>query len=233
MGTNKWRSAPSLEAVSDSTKELYLKSPDKNPQDPFDAGTLTPKKVTERDVDKYVYNPRQKADVATQQHIEGNYTSSGAAFMDSPKLIYHSSPVQESFELSGQMKLDAWIELDVPDTDLAAWVYEIRPMGKTIYIGQTKLRARHRNGVDTSNLVERGSIERYRFDRFYWTSRQVQEESRIRLVIAPLNDPDSQKNYNSGKPPMHETIDDAQTATVKLHIGPDYPSKLILPVRSN
>lgn len=232
-GANKWRSAPSLEAVSDTTRELYLQSPDKNPQDPFDAGQLTTKKPTEEDLDKYIYDPRQTADIVTQQHIEGNFTSSGAAFLNGPKLIYHSSPVEESFELSGQMQLDAWIELDVPDTDLAAWVYEIRPTGKTIYLGDTKLRARHRNGVDTNSTVKPGAVERYQFDRFYWTSRQIQKGSRIRLVIAPLNDPDWQKNYNSGKPPMQETIEDAKTATVKLHIGPNYPSKLILPIRSN
>jgi hypothetical protein len=31
---------------------------------------------------------------------------------------------------------------------------------------------------------------------------------------------------------MQESVEDARTATVKLHIGPKHPSKLVLPVRS-
>lgn len=152
--------------------------------------------------------------------------------MKGPKLIYHSKPAEDSFEMSGNIRLDAWIELDVPDTDLAAWVYEIRPNGETIYLGKSLLRARHRKRVEMAKLIEPGTINRYRFDRFNWTSRQIKEGSRIRLVIAPLNDIHWQKNYNSAKPVMGQTIEDAQTATVKLHMSPDHPSKLVLPVRT-
>ncbi len=48
-----------------------------------------------------------------------------------------------------------------------------------------------------------------------------------------LRHPARQKNYQSGKLPMQETDDDARIATVKLHTGPDRPSKLVLPVRSD
>jgi hypothetical protein len=232
MGSGQWRTAPSLAAVADTSRTFYLRSPDTNPDDPFNAGQLTPEAPESSDTDRYVYNPRDTADVATLQSMQRSLTAPGAAFLDGPKLIYHSPPVEEAFELAGQMQLDAWIELDVPDTDLAAWVYEIRPTGKTIYLGNTHLRARHRYGVDTTALAEPGRIERYRFDTFKWTARRVQQGSRIRLVIAPLNDPAWQKNYHSGGPVMQESVEDARTATVTLHLGPEHPSKLVLPVRS-
>jgi putative CocE/NonD family hydrolase len=232
MGADRWRAAPSLEAVADTSRTFYLQSHDSNPDDPFDAGQLLAQSPEEPDTDQYVYNSRDTADFKTLQSMQRSLTAPGAAFLDGPKLIYHSAPVEASFELAGQMRLDAWIELDVPDTDLAAWVYEIRPTGRTIHLGWTKLRARHRMGVDTTRLVEPGSVQRYRFDRFYWTSRRIQEGSRIRLVIAPLNDPAWQKNYNAAKPPVQQSVEDARTATVKLHLGPDRPSKLVLPVRS-
>jgi len=233
MGADRWRTAPSLDAVADTTRTFYLQSPGTTPSDPFNAGQLTAQPPEAADTDRYVYNPRDTADVATLEAMEERFTAPGAAFLEGPKLIYHGAPVDAGFELSGQMQLDAWIELDVPDTDLAAWVYEIRPTGETIYLGETVLRARHRHGVDTSALVEPGTIERYRFDRFYWTSRQIQTGSRIRLVIAPLNNPERQKNYHSGKPPMQESVDDARTATVQLHMSPEHPSQLVLPVRSS
>lgn len=234
MGAGQWRSASSLSTVADTARTLYISSPDGNPDNPFNAGNLIGEQPTKEDIDQYVYDPRNTAGETPSDHFEGdrNYTTPGAAFMKGPKLIYHSKPAEDSFEMSGNIRLDAWIELDVPDTDLAAWVYEIRPNGETIYLGKSLLRARHRKGVEMARLIEPGTINRYRFDRFNWTSRQIKEGSRIRLVIAPLNDIHWQKNYNSAKPVMGQTIEDAQTATVKLHMSPDHPSKLVLPVRT-
>jgi len=232
MGAGRWRSAPSLDAAADTSRTFYLRSPDTNPTDPFDAGRLASSPPTKADIDRYIYDPRDTADVATLEKMEDDLTAPGAAFLDGSKLIYHSAPLKTSLEVSGQMQVDAWIELNVPDTDLAVWVYEIRPTGKVIHLGQTALRARHRNGVDTVDLPDPGRTYRYRLDRFHWTSRQLQAGSRLRLVIAPLNTPSAQKNYQSGGPPMQETVEDAQTATIKLHLSPDRRSALTLPVRS-
>lgn len=233
MGTDQWHSAPSLQAVSDTSKTFYLTSPDTNPGDPFHSGHLTAQPPGQPDTDHYIYDPREQADYTTIETIQGDFTSPGAAFLDAPKLIYHSSRMEESFELSGQMRLDAWIELDVPDTDMMVRVYEIKPTGTTLYLGGTHLRARHRHGVDTVDPVEPGTVERYQFDGFRWTARRIQQGSRIRLVISPLNHPAVQKNYHSGGPPMKESREDARTATVRLHMGPDHPSALTLPVRSD
>lgn len=231
MGDGRWRSAPSLEAVADTSRTLFLSSPSGNPEGPFEPGRLSGNPPDEADVDRYVYDPRDTADVATLESME-EPTAPGAAFLDGPKLVYQSEPLEESVEVSGRMRLDAWIEMDVRDTDIGAWVYEIRPTGRTILLGETELRARHRLGVDTTALVEPGEVERYRFDRFFWFSRRLQEGSRIRLVVAPLNTPRVQKNYNSGGNPVTETVGDARTATVRLHLSGDRPSALVLPVRS-
>jgi len=232
MGADQWRSAPSLDAVADTSRTFFLHSPTTIPNRPFDAGHLSLSPTTEANTNRYVYDPRDTADVATLEQMQDDLTAPGAAFLDGPKLIYHSAPLEASLEVSGQMQLDAWIEMNVPDTDFGVWVYEIRPTGKTIHLGHTALRARHRNGVDNSALAKPGRVYRYRFDRFHWTSRQLKAGSRLRLVIAPLNTPDVQKNYQSGGRPMQESVEDAQTATVKLHAAPNRPSALTLPVRS-
>ncbi|MFB6272089.1 MAG: hypothetical protein ABEL51_04240 [Salinibacter sp.] len=57
--------------------------------------------------------------------------------------------------------------------------------------------------------------------------------SLVLLVGAVISHtPAAQKNYQSGGPPMEETVEDAQTATVKVHLSPDRRSALTLPVRS-
>lgn len=231
MADGRWRTAPSLEAVSDTSRTFYLSSASGNPEGPFEPGRLSRRPPEETEIDRYVYDPRDTADVATLESME-EPTAPGAAFLDGPKLVYQSAPLEESVEVSGQMRLDAWIEMDVPDTDIGAWVYEIRSTGRTILLGETELRARHRHGVDTTALVQPGQVERYRFDRFFWFSRRLQEGSRVRLVVAPLNTPGVQKNYNSGGNPVEETVEDARTATVRIHLSEDRPSALVLPVRS-
>lgn len=233
MGEDRWRSAPSLDAVADTSRSYHLSSPEGDARDVFRSGRLTERAPAEADVDSYTYDPRDTADVATWETMGGDYTAGGAAFLDDPKLVYHSPPLESDVEVSGVMKLNAWIELDVPDTDLAAWVYEVRPDGETLHLGSSFLRARHRQGVESSELIEPGEVLRYTFDRFYWFSRELREGSRLRLVILPLNSPGRDKNYQAAEHPVHQTVEDARTGTLRLHTGPEHPSRLVLPVRSD
>lgn len=233
MGADEWRSAPSLEAVSDTARRWYLTSPGTDARDPFRSGRLTASRPDRADVDRYTYDPRDTADVATWETMEEDLTAGGAAFLDDPKLVYHSPPLERDVEVSGAMELHAWIELDVPGTDLAAWVYEVRPDGETLFLGRSFLRARHREGVDRSEPIAPGEVLRYTFDRFYWFSRELQEGSRLRLVILPLNSPEWDKNYQAEGHPIDQSAADARPGTLRLHTGPEHPSRLVLPVRSD
>lgn len=230
MEVNEWRFAPTLEAVSGYAEEWYLNS--NGPvSDVFHSGILAPGPAVDPGVDQFVYDPLDKLDEAEAlAPYSANYVSGGLAFLRAPKAIYHSSPLERPLLIAGEPRLELYVELDVPDIDLVAALYEIRPDGSTLHLGKGELRARHRHGVDRVDLVEPGSIERFTFDRFYWFSRQLLAGSRLRLVVTPLNSPDRDKNYNSGGNTIEETAADARTATVRIHRGPRYPSKLILPV---
>ena len=61
-------------------------------------------------------------------------------------------------------------------------------------------------------------------------SRQVKKGSRLRLVIAPINSMNSQKNYNSGGVVAQESMKDARTVTVKLYHDRAHPSALYVPI---
>ena len=232
MGAARWRSAPSLETLADTSRSLYLSAPDGDPSDVFHSGRLLAAAPESEDVDRYVYDPRDTADIAALRSMQEDFTSPGAAFMAGPKFVYHSAPLERDVEVSGYLRLEAWIELDAPDTDLRAWVYEVRPDGGTVLLGTSMLRARHRLGPDRAELATPGKAELYRFERFPWFSRQLSRGSRVRLVITPLNSPWWEKNYGSDRPVAEQTAGDARTTTVTLHTGPEHPSRLVLPVRS-
>jgi putative CocE/NonD family hydrolase len=158
------------------------------------------------------------------------YVSGGAAYDVAAKLVYHSPPLERDMEVSGYAKVNAYIELNVPDTDIMAYLYEVRANGTTIYLGNSELRARHRNGVDREDFAVPGEVDLYVFDRFYWFSRKLLAGSRLRLVFSALDSPDRDKNYNAGGNTIYETDRDARTAVVKLHHGGRYPTAVMLPV---
>ncbi len=231
MEANEWKYAPSLETIATDSRSWYLDSQDGEANDVFRSGSLSSEPPVVSGTDSYEYDPLETIeDYGELAALNSGYTGSGAAFVPHAKLVYHSSPLTSDLEVSGYARVDAYIELNVPDTDLLAFLYEVRADGSTIYLGTSELRARHRNGVDRVDLVQPGEIELYTFDRFYWFSRLLLEGSRLRLVILPLNSPDRDKNYNSGGNTIYETDADARTAVVKVHHGPEYPSAVVLPI---
>ena len=145
-------------------------------------------------------------------------------------MIYHSPPLEVDTEVSGFLKVKAFISLDVPDTDLSVSVNEMRPDGTSILVGQDHIRARYRNSVDKVELVTPGEVNLYEFDSFNFSSRVLKKGSRVRLLLRPLNSPYYGKNFNSGGRLGYETATDARIATITLHHDARYKSRLELPV---
>ena len=147
-------------------------------------------------------------------------------------LVFHSAPFGEATEISGSQRLEAWVEMDVPDTDINATLYEIRADGTSIALAGETLRVRHRDGLREVRMMEPGTVEKLVFERFYWFSRLVAKDSRLRLFIRPANGLSQQRHYNAAMPVHEQTAEDARTATVRLHHSEAYPSRLVLPVVS-
>jgi putative CocE/NonD family hydrolase len=229
MDSDEWRFAPTLSRVSSETRAWHLSS-DGPVADVFHSGVLGEGIPDSSGVDRFVYDPLETPEAVAGGSTPGSYVGGGLAFLPGPKAVYHSPPLTDALTVSGYATLELYVELDVPDTDLLAGLYEIRGDGTTILLGQSELRARHRGGVDRSELVTPGVVEPYSFDRFYWFSRTLRAGSRIRLVVKPLNSPERDKNYNTGGNTIQESGVDARKATVRIHHGRTYPSRLILPV---
>jgi putative CocE/NonD family hydrolase len=234
MGPDEWRSASRLDAATDSMT-WHLASPGIEARDVLRSGRLQPAPPSAGDVDSMTHDPRTTPVDSAALASDNSFLGPGLAFSDTwtggPRLVYHSPPLAEAVTVAGVPRLDAYIELDVPDTDLLAAIYEIRPDGTTIYLGESALRARHREGVDEVVFPEPGTAHRYTFDRFNWFARELQDGSRLRLVLTPLNTPLRDKNYNGGGNTIEASNADAQTATIKLHLSPEHPSALSVPVR--
>src|SRR5690606_32194378 len=62
-------------------------------------------------------------------------------------LIYHTQPFEQDTELAGFFRLEAWLEMDQPDTDFDVNVYEILPDGSSVLLGGEIMRARYRDSL--------------------------------------------------------------------------------------
>lgn len=228
-GANTWKGAPSLDAIATSEKVLHLQS-ETGASSLFQSGLMLAQSPTRADTDSYVYDPLDTTKVMRDPAENYILDETELVATDGDGLIYHSSPFEDATEITGYVTFEAWLEMNVPDTDINVTLYEIQADGTSIALaGQTK-RMRFRRSLSEETFMTAGKTERVVFDDFYFFSRHIAKGSRLRLFIRPANALTQQRNYNSGGVVALETRADARTAVVKLHLGPDTLTKLILPI---
>ena len=241
-GRDAWEYADALEEVANGRLTYYFDSADGRPNDIFHSGTLAPEPTGSTPSDSYVYDPLDTRPGELEDHESGNNLSHFfwgeqplsehfAVNLFGNGLVYHTEPFEAETDLAGFMEFDAWMTLDVPDTDFMVTVYEIRPDGSSVLLTGDIMRARYRNSRTVEELVTPGEANLYRFNGFQFFARQVARGSRLRLILNSPNSVWLQKNYNSGGRVTHESGADARTATVTFHHGGEYQSRLTVPVR--
>ncbi|UCC39619.1 MAG: CocE/NonD family hydrolase [Candidatus Aminicenantes bacterium] len=232
MNRDKWKYTDDWEDVSDATETLYLSSRDGKANDVFHSGSFVkspPNKQQKPDV--FEYDPlklvpkREASDLFASE----SFLDQKPAF-EKNILIYHSAPLKKDLEIAGYVKLKAYIELNVPDTDFLVSLYEITEEGKSINLGSGVMRARYRNSLSKPELIKPGEINLYDIGLSLYFVRKLDKGSRLRLIVTCLNSPDFQKNYNSGGIVAEETDKDARKAVITLYHDKIYPSVLELPV---
>ena len=231
-GAEDWRYAGTLEAVTSEMRPLYLDSRDGAANDVFASGTLGAAKASGNKPDRYVYDPLDTSSAAVDAiEVPGMLTDQRRVLQQAGKqLVYHTAAYQKATDIAGAFKLSAWIAIDQPDTDFYAYVSEIQPDGTAVFLSDDLLRARYRGGNREAQLVPKGSVVRYDFDKFMWVARRIQAGSRLRLVIAPVNSMYNEKNYNAGGVVAEETGKDARKVTVSLYHDAQRASALFVPI---
>lgn len=231
MGAGEWRHAPSLEAMSGHSLRLYLSSPDGPADDLFHSGSLGRDTPANQPADTFRADPLalQPADALLQPPQTDYLVQSPEAYKPN-RLVYTSDPLPAPVTIAGVMKLLANISIDTPDADVWVGVDAILPDGRTLVLGQDMLRARFRHGQSKAEPATPGVVESWLFDGFWLTVRELPKNARLRVVFAPIDTPDWQKNYNSGGRIGYETAADARTATISVHLDPGHPSYLELPL---
>lgn len=236
MGAERWRYADTLEAVTARHQPYYLNSAGRA-DDIFQAGSLELTSGVGQP-DHYRYDPRDTSglEVDVEARADGlSVTDQGLTLaLRGRHLVYHTAPLKQNTEVSGFFKLTAWIAIDCPDTDFFVSIYEIGLDGKSIRLSTDSIRARYREGLRTSLLIESDEPLRYDFERFTFVSREIKAGHRLRLVIAPMGRlieaAFAQKNYNNGGVVAEESAEVARVVNVRLFHDASHPSALYIPL---
>ncbi len=230
-GANAWKSAPALEDIADGTLVFHLQS-EGRADSLYRSGELLASGAPAADTDQYTYDPlntsKAEIDLGDDYLVDSQEVIQTAG----DGLIYHSRPFETAIEISGYLRFEGWFEMNVPDTDINVTLYEVLENGTSIALSGQTMRVRYRDSLYEPTPMISGRMEELVFENFYFFSRKVAAGSRLRLFIRPANMVDNQRNYNSGGVVAEETAADARIATVRLHMGPEMPSRLILPVAS-
>ena len=232
VGPEEWKYADNLEEIATETRRYYLDSHDGQPNDVFHAGMLAVEPHVHAPADRFTYDPLDTRPGDLEQVEVEKYLldQTYALNLFGNGLVYHSEPFEEDTEVTGTLKLGAWISMDVPDTDFVATLYEIRLDGTSVMLTRDMLRARYRESREHEKLVTPGEVNVYVFDWFTFFSHSIAKGSRLRLVFGCPNSIQTQKNYNSGGDVNSETAVDARVAHITLHHDTQHASYLEVPV---
>lgn len=230
-GLGRWKQAETFAEIPVQNKRFFLTS-DGRANDVFHSGELQEKAPKKSSPDTFTYDPRdtRPAELEKQKTKDFLISQQTVLNLNGNGLVYHSSPLVEAMEISGYMKFTAWLKMNVPDTDLAVSVHEIKRDGTSVLLASDQLRARYRRSLAKPTPVKMGEIDRYHFASFPFVSRKLEEGSRIRLVVRCPNSIHVEKNYNSGGVVEQETLKDARVAQISLFHSGLHLSFLELPV---
>jgi hypothetical protein len=230
-GADEWRHAASLEGLSSHASRLYFSSPGGPADDAYHAGQLVDAPLTDEAPDSFVSDPDKLQDAATLMAMdEDDYLTSPRDAFGGNRVVYMSGPLPHAEMLAGWPRISASIALDTQDVDLGADLQLLLPDGKMVLLGSDVVRARFRRDITKETAVTPGAVEEYLFDGFYYMVRQLPQGARIRVVVYPIDDPNIERNYNSGGRPGYEKASDAKVAHVSLHLDAAHPSYLELPL---
>jgi putative CocE/NonD family hydrolase len=206
MGANEWKSAPSIDKMSNDFLTFYLTN---NKSGNFYSASF--KKPNKKEF------LLQKVDFADRENSTNDYypdpiirkeidTTSGYIFI--------SEPLKEPLIINGSFLGELKISINKKDVDLGVTVYEVMPNGEYFHLSYYLGRASYAKDIEKRNLLEPNTIETISFSNTHLVSKQLSQGSRICIVVNVNKNAFSQLNYGTGKEVSEETIKETKEPLV-------------------
>ncbi|HEY7781716.1 MAG TPA: CocE/NonD family hydrolase [Ktedonobacterales bacterium] len=229
MGTNQWRDEREWPLARTQWTPYYLHSGGRA-NSRFGDGTLTPDAPAAGEpADTYRYDPARPTPFiteATSSQIGGPDDYAAVQRRDDV-LVYTTAPLAADTEVTGPIRVDLYAASSAPDTDFMAMLLNVWPSGFAQRLCDGMVRARFREGMDHTSLIEPGRVYHYVID--CWNTAQVFKAGhRIALQISSCAFPKYDRNLNTGAP-LGQTTEMAIAEQRVMHDA-DHPSAVMLPI---
>jgi putative CocE/NonD family hydrolase len=211
MGANEWRSAPSLEAMSNEKLTLHL-----NPARSGDYYTLS------------AQPPSGSAAVTQRVDFADRTTTSFGAYPGTvlsarpdfkEAQLFVSEPFGAPAAVSGLFSARLRAVVNKKDMDIAMVLYEITPSGDFFHLSWTVQRASFAKDMTKRELLIPNARQTIPLDNTHLVSRQLGKGSRLLVALTINRGPDYQINYGTGKDVSAESIADAKEPLVVQWLG--------------
>jgi putative CocE/NonD family hydrolase len=148
-------------------------------------------------------------------------------------MVFETPDLEEDVEVTGPVTMKLWVSSTAPDTDFTAKLIDWHPPnpdypeGFAMNITDGIIRCRYRNSWQYPELLRPDEIVEITIEPMP-TSNLFKKGHRIRLDISSSNFPRFDVNPNSGE--AEGKAQHKQPATNRIHMSPEFPSQLLLPV---
>lgn len=201
MGANEWRSAASLDKMSNGFLKLYLTD--------NRSGNFYALSNEKPEIQRYLY---QEVDFADRKISNNDYypypiirnevdTTNG--------FIFISEAFDEPLIVNGSFLGEIKVSINKKDFDYGVTLYEVMPDGRYFHLSYTIGRASFANDITTRTLLTPDKIVTIPFSNTHLVSKKLSKGSRLLVYINVNKNPFSEINYGSGKVVMEESIGDA------------------------
>jgi predicted acyl esterase len=201
MGADEWRSAPSIEAMSNQNLEFYLAHDTRGEFYSLSSSRPGKQAFLEQEVDladRDTSNNDYYPDPIVRKEID---TSNGFVFISEAI----NSPVIVNGSFSGEI----FLNINKKDVDIGVTLYEQTPEGEYFHLSYYVGRASYAKDITRRNLLSPGETVSIPFSNTHLVSKQLKSGSRLVIAVNVNKNPFSQLNYATSKDVSKETIADA------------------------
>jgi uncharacterized protein len=145
-------------------------------------------------------------------------------------LVYTGEAQNARMTVIGAVTVELHAASDARDTDFTASLIDVFPDGRAVVLGPRVvgiIRARYRHGLESTELLTPGRVERYRIDLGH-VAHSFEPGHRIRLEVSSSAAPTFNPNQNTGN--LVATDVEWRIARQTIFHDATHPSALLLPV---
>jgi len=228
MGENKWTDEKEWPIARTSWTKYYIHSRGRA-NSLFGDGVLSPDLPGAEPTDGYACDPEHPVPFVTEPSFAqiGSADDYRSVERRDDVLVYTSEPLPEDLTVCGPIKVQLYGSSTAKDTDFMGLLLDVWPDGFAQRLIDGMVRARYRDGMEMSSLIEPGKIYAYTID-LWNTCQTFKKGHRIRLQIASSAFPKYDRNAQTGEDLARATK--LQISNQKICHDKAHPSHVVLPI---